>query len=221
MKGKVLQVKLSDIVLDDSIYPRSSVNAFNVARLVAAAKTGAKFPPLIVEAGSFRLVDGRHRYGAYSELQIESVEAVAKSYSSEADLFADAVRYNVSHGLALDQYSINNAIIRLGQMGLSKEAIGEIVRLPVDRLEKIEKGFGISTVDGKPIAVKGGLKHFAGQVLTPQQVATNRHYGGMKAGFYINQIASLLENNMFPRTPTFATAMDKLTSLWAKVRPQP
>lgn len=211
------KVTLTDIVIDETIYPRSAVNEFNVNRLVAALKTGAMLPPITMEAATRRLVDGRHRYEAYQKEGLKTIEVIEKVYASEADLFADAVRCNIGHGQPLDQYTVRNAIIRLTEYGYQREQISEVVRLPTEYIEKIERGFAVSQ-DGKPLALKGGLSHLKGHTLDPQQMAVNKHYSGGKAIFYVRQLCELIENEMAPESVNFAAAMDRLITLWTSPR---
>jgi hypothetical protein len=214
------KIAISKIVIDETIYPRTSVSEFNVNRLVAALKTGVKLPSIIVEAKTYRLVDGRHRYDAYKKEGLKTIEVIEKVYASEADLFADAVRYNIGHGEPLDQYTIRNAIIRLTAYGYQREQISDVVRLPLDTIEKIERGFAASQ-DGKPVALKGGLNHLKGRTLDPQQMEINKHYSGGKAIFYVKQICDLLENDIAPTTAGFAAEMDRLVMLWHQVSGRP
>lgn len=210
-----MKLAIEKIIVDENIYPRSSVNEFNISKLVAALASGVVLPPITVEAKTFRLVDGRHRFEAYKKNKIKTIEVVTKVYKNEADLFADAVRCNIGHGLQLDSYTVRAAVIRLTEYGYSKEAISDVVRMPVEQLEKIERGYASEQASGKPIALKGGLSHLKGTSLSPQQMQINRHYGGAKATFYIRQICELLENNMAPlESPNFIYEMDKLTDLW-------
>jgi ParB-like chromosome segregation protein Spo0J len=206
----------SQIVIDDAIYPRKEISEFGVTRLIQALLTGAKLPPIIVEASTLRLVDGRHRLLAHQRLDIKQIEVKEKTYATDADLFADAVRLNTGHGEPLDSYSIKNAIIKLEDYGYSKEKISEVVRLPVARIEKMERGFAVNEA-GKPLAVKGGLSHLHGALLTPEQQAINRKYSGGKAIFHLKQLNQLLENDMYPQTALFATEMDRLVLLWTKI----
>jgi ParB-like chromosome segregation protein Spo0J len=211
-------IALNKIVLDEAIYPRSGVSEFNVGRLISAIKTGVKLPPLIVEASTFRLVDGRHRYEAFKRQEIAKVSVEQKVYSTEADLFADAVRYNIGHGEPLDQYSVRSAIVRLEKYGYSRERISDVVRLPVDALEKIERGLAANE-SGEPIALKGGLNHMAGSVLNPAQLEVNRHYSGAKASFHARQLGDLLQNDMWPmRSESFAREMDRVVKLWTAIK---
>lgn len=211
-----MKIEIKRIVLDQNIYPRTSVSQFNVSRLVAALKTGCKLPPVTVEASSFRLVDGWHRHAAYSEEGVERIECTVKTYSTEADLFADAVRLNVGHGEPLDSYSIRGAIIRLEGYGFKRAQISEVVRLPADRIEKIERGFATGPT-GEPVALKSGLAHMHGSMLTEEQQAVNRRYSGGKAIFHLRQLCSLLEADMVPNTETFTFEMNRLTNLWTKI----
>jgi hypothetical protein len=196
------------------------VSEFNVRRLVSAYKTGTVFPPLVVEAGTARLVDGRHRLAAYEEVEIKEAEVVEKVYATEADLFADAVRLNIGHGQPLDQYCIRNAIIRLTEYGYAREQISDAVKLPVEQIERITHTFAVDETTGKPLALKGGLDHLRGRPLSPQQQSLNRHYSGPKATFYVRQLRELLERGMWPdQNMNFIREMDLMVEAWLAVRP--
>jgi hypothetical protein len=211
-----MKIKVSRIVIDESIYPRSSVSQINVDRLRAALRTGVKLPPLVIEARTNRLVDGRHRHAAFQQESINQCEAIEKVYANDAELFADAIRCNIGHGEPLDHYSIRRAILRLAEeYGYQRETISEIVRLPVPQIEHIEKGFAAKLEDGKPFAVKGGLPHLAGVSLSAEQREVVKHYSGGKAVFQARQLADLLEHDMWPRkSASFAAEMNRLTKLW-------
>lgn len=209
-----MKLKLADIVIDESIYPRTQVNQYNVQRMVHAHKSGVTFPPLVVEGGTHRLVDGRHRYETFKREGLKSVTVTEKSYTSEADLYADAVRLNVGHGEPLDQYSVRSAIAKLTEYGYARDAISDVVRIPVEHLDKIVKGFA-ATPAGQPVALKGGLRHMGGQTLNEQQMEVNRSYAGGKATFYARQVADLLAADLWPHdSQSFVEQMDRLVDLW-------
>lgn len=212
-------IELSRIVVDESIYPRNNVSEFNVRRLVSAYKTGTVFPPLVIEAGTARLVDGRHRLAAYGEVEVQEAEVIEKVYATEAELFADAVRLNIDHGQPLDQYCIRNAIIRLSEYGYEREQISEAVKLPVDQIERITHTFAVDETTGKPLALKGGLDHLRGRPLSPQQQSLNRHYSGPKAIFYVRQIREMLERGMWPdQSLNFVREMNLLVETWMAIQ---
>jgi hypothetical protein len=213
-----MRIDLSQIVIDNTIYPRGQVNEYHVDRLLAAMDAGARLPEIVIDAASKRLVDGRHRYEVYLRKGLKTIACIKKSYADESDLFADSIRLNVSHGLQLSQYNVRNAIIRLEQYGYTKEAISDVVRIPIERIEEIERGFASDADSGAPIALKGGLSHLAGEQLNKEQQETNRRYSGPKAVFFVKQISGLLANDMWPRTATFAAEMDTLCERWKAVR---
>jgi len=73
-------IKLSEIVWEPSIYPRETWNTNTIAQYADVIKTGKRFPPIIVEAGSKRLLDGKHRveaYKLYIELYSKRQESLA------------------------------------------------------------------------------------------------------------------------------------------------
>jgi hypothetical protein len=134
-----MRIKLADLKLDESLYPRKAVNPFFVHRMLDALD--AQFPPIVIEQSTGRLVDGWHRHQVYLAKGIKDTPAIAKSYLNDADLFADAVRLNTTHGIPLTAYDLRNAIARLESMGYQRDAISEVVKLPVDKIAEISKGF--------------------------------------------------------------------------------
>jgi ParB-like chromosome segregation protein Spo0J len=215
-------VQIDELVLDWSLYPRNGVNELNVARLVNAILTKVKLPPMVVEKSTKRIIDGFHRYHAYMKAEVSKVEVTYKVYNSEADVFTDAIRLNIGHGIPLDSYTIKRAILRFQTYGYSREQISEIVHLPPARIEDIERGFASSSDSGEPIALKGGLSHLSGKALSTEQQEVNRHYSGKQATYYLRQLSTLIENDMWPRSEIFAFEMNRLIELWTKSQqPQP
>jgi ParB-like nuclease domain len=213
-----MQIELTKIVIDPEIYPRSQVNPYQVHRLAEAIEAGEKLPPIILEAKTNRLVDGRHRMDAHERLKLASIEAKFKSYATPADIFADAVALNVTHGVPLSNYEVRSAVAKLEAMGFERDRIGTVVRMTSGRLDEMVKGFGQDS-DGQSIALKGGLAHKAGKPLSDSQQAAMKHYAGGQATFYVRQIILLLANDLWPRdSDSFAAEMDKLAAMWKKAK---
>jgi hypothetical protein len=59
-------IKLADIVWDPSLYPRERWNSHTIEVYIDALRSGAQFPPLVLEAETNRLLDGVHRQKAYA-----------------------------------------------------------------------------------------------------------------------------------------------------------
>lgn len=212
-----MKMKLENLVLDDVLRARSSLDPIAVHRLVQAYEAGARFPPMTVEAGTRRLVDGWTRRAAYERLGLTVIEVIQKRYASEAELFADAIRLNVSHGEPLSSYDLKCAIARLEELGIKRESISEIVRIPAARIDEMVRGSGVGA-SGSAVPLKYGLGHLAGQQLTQQQQGALKHYGGQSAAYYVNQLILLLEQDLWPRNqPNFANGMTKLCGLWTAI----
>jgi DNA-binding CsgD family transcriptional regulator len=68
-------INLSSVVLDMDIYPRAEWSQPTVERYVEALGAGDRFPPIILEAGTNRLLDGMHRYQAHRRLGRDEIDA--------------------------------------------------------------------------------------------------------------------------------------------------
>ena len=116
-------MRLSEIKLDEAIYPRKSVNQKLVDAYVSALELQAedsdlpKFPPIEVQqvSGYLRpgdiaclLIDGAHRLAAHAQRKIETIEVVewqpgvVLDYeTSKNDLRLRSANLNVTHGAKL------------------------------------------------------------------------------------------------------------------------
>lgn len=72
-------IKLDQIVWDGSIYPREKWNTNTIEQYADVIKTGKRFPPIVVEQGTYRLLDGKHRVEAhkrYAEMYEQRQESL-------------------------------------------------------------------------------------------------------------------------------------------------
>jgi hypothetical protein len=68
------ELTLAAVVFDDAIYPRSEWSATTVKRYVEALEAGDRFPPIVLERGTNRLLDGMHRARAHQESERDTIE---------------------------------------------------------------------------------------------------------------------------------------------------
>lgn len=66
-------MQISRIKWDPEIYPRGKWNTSTVERYADAIEAGDEFPPVIVEAGTMKLLDGKHRIEAYKKAGVEDI----------------------------------------------------------------------------------------------------------------------------------------------------
>lgn len=66
-------IAITDVVLDDAIYPRTAWSQPTVDRYAEALAADEVFPPIVVEAKTNRLLDGMHRLRAHRAAGRESI----------------------------------------------------------------------------------------------------------------------------------------------------
>lgn len=68
------RVPLDDVQFDMSIYPRSEWSARTVERYAESLTAGETLPPIVVESGTSRLLDGLHRWKAHRQVGETTIE---------------------------------------------------------------------------------------------------------------------------------------------------
>jgi hypothetical protein len=212
------KVKLKDLVLDYTIYPRNDVSGTHVQSLCDAFLSGSDIPPLVVDRKSKRIVDGFHRYKMHDKLKHEIVEVILKDYRSEAEIFADSVRLNAAHGRAFDNYDKGRAVLKLKDFGYSEEEIAKIAFITPERIQKIELNTG-TIPSGERIVIKNGLRlELVGENLNKKEIKLNESWSGMNPAFHARQILDMLKANIIPKSPAFHQFMDEIVNLWSDIR---
>jgi len=85
-----MKMKITEIVWDAKIYPRSQWSTSTIERYADAIEAGEQFPPLMIEEGTNRLLDGKHRLEAYKKAGVNDVpvEVVKVPEGMSAKYFA-------------------------------------------------------------------------------------------------------------------------------------
>lgn len=103
-----MKIKLSEIVIDDKIYPRESPKQDLVDEYVEAMEGGAIFPPLVIHESTKMLLDGLHRYLAYKKRNIAEIEVEIDPEPKITDIIKEGYKlllrgawYNARHGIQL------------------------------------------------------------------------------------------------------------------------
>lgn len=66
---------MTTVVFDETIYPRSEASETTIRRYAEALAAGDRFPPIVLEQGTNRLLDGMHRARAHQQAERETIEA--------------------------------------------------------------------------------------------------------------------------------------------------
>jgi len=136
-KAPVRREKISDLVLEWSLYPRMEVDHKDVVRSYARAlRAGCVFPT--VKVGLFRgkkiLVDGVHRVRAHELNGIDCADCSELPFESEAELFAEAVRLNSDHGKAFSEVEVKANITRLKRYKFDVNEIVALTHVPATEI---------------------------------------------------------------------------------------
>lgn len=141
----------AELETPEDIYTRARGSPWwaNVHAYAQEMKAGAKFPPIMIGEYEGRLivVDGYHRVAAHKELKAEFINGTIKKYGSIQEIVEDSVRANNHHGIRYTPQDKAHIAKLLEEYGLQREAISELVKVPVDRLERFTvRNFGGKTI---------------------------------------------------------------------------
>lgn len=206
---KTEHVPAVELVEDFTMYPRTGVDPLNVQDIAASLELGRDIPPIIVCRKSKRIVDGFHRKHAYVKVKGNacSVPAKLRDYANDGELYEAAIEANAAHGLKLKHFDRRRILARGRELGIPTMRLAAILRMTKQRAEQIlttetAKGptsapFAATGPNGTIIPLKSTLiPLMSGKTLTAEQAEVNRHAGGMKPMFWVNQLLALLMTDM-------------------------
>ncbi len=80
MKNDFVTIPISDIYLDEYIYPRENIDHKRINVFVENLRDNFKFDPIKVQAipgqkGKYRILDGAHRWNAFKKAGRRMIEA--------------------------------------------------------------------------------------------------------------------------------------------------
>jgi ParB-like chromosome segregation protein Spo0J len=116
-------MRLTEIKLDATLWPRTREDKETVEHY---AEIFQELPPIVIQKGTGKLVDGWHRWYAASKLGLTEVQ-VEEVKIPDNLLFAEAVKRNLKHGVPLKKHERNRAILRLSDAGLSTHQVANIL----------------------------------------------------------------------------------------------
>jgi len=198
------KVNINSLIMDFNLYPRCKVDSVHASYMLESINAGVQLPAIIVDKKTKKVVDGFHRITSFrqyfkSHKDVEPiVDVIFKSYKSDAAMFADAMKYNSSHGRMLTQYDRAHCIILAEEMKLTREEITFALSITASKYDEL-KAEHIGSLHKSPhlnIPLKRTIRHKAGQKLTKKQAEVNERLSGMNQMFYANQIIDLIESDL-------------------------
>jgi hypothetical protein len=139
MKEVLVKKKIGDLEIDPKLTELRHINMVFVSTYRQNYRSGAHFPPLVIQKGTNRVVSGNHRLTAMlMEFDVNhEIDVIEKKYKNEREVLEDFVRENATHGNALDQFSKKKLINALLKESCPVEEISRLFNIPVSRIEKL------------------------------------------------------------------------------------
>lgn len=194
--GEPIRLPLTKVVIDESLYPRYRESAGTISQYAEAKRAGAQFPPIKLDQ-NYRLIDGLHRYRADELNGAEFVEYELERVKNDLDFFKRAMTANAHHGHRYTSIDYAHMVLRGEELGLNSNEIAELVYVTPGFLEEATRDWFALNGKKEKVALKRTIRHMAGRKLTNDQLDANRKISGMNQTFYINQLALLLDNDLF------------------------
>ena len=189
--------KVGELVIDFGVLPRSAINFAHLGGIKNALLSGVAFPPIVAERSTRRVVDGLHRYKAYTQLWGEGheVEVEFRDYADDNELFLEAAAANSAHGLPYSTYDRTRILCEAEKRGISREVISSAIKVPVEKADKkLADGsaFKKTPLGDERVPLRTGMKRLAGRKLTKAQLEANHKAGAMKAEYHCDALITLL-----------------------------
>lgn len=199
-KGKRRILAIKDLVFDEDVYPRMKVGWLTAYQYAQAIKAGAEFPAIIVGfyKDRYYVIDGWHRVEAHRVLKEQMIQAIIYEYSSKRDMFADAVVLNVVHGRQLSVQERVRIVDTLKEMDFTRIEIGELVRIPTDKLGRFEARV-IIRPNGEKLYLKSLTDRADGQGIEEGDQDT---FSVRDVLNLLTQLVSVLRADIFPAEDT-------------------
>lgn len=216
-KSQTKLLKLSEIKVDDKLYPRVHTDHVTVAKYYHAMNSGAVFPPIIVAQmndGRKLLIDGLHRMKAAKGCKETHIQATIETGLTEGEVFKEAVIANAAHGKPFTTQEVVQITVTMQSLDMSLNEISEIIRIPVDKIEAfVAKRIIRISETGETIAIKkplhkvfGGMEISQQEGITPNQMKLN----GRNQIATVDMLNSLFESNWIEDSETLRGKLKKL-----------
>lgn len=92
------ELAVADVVFDRDIYPRAEWSQSTVNRYAEAITGGDEFPPIVLEKGTNRLLDGMHRLQAHKQALRNEISVVWQDVPEDVPAKLFAASLSARHG---------------------------------------------------------------------------------------------------------------------------
>lgn len=219
------KIAIESIVWEPSIYPRQKWNTSTIERYADAIEAGEQFPPITLEKGTNRLLDGKHRLEAHKRVGASAICAEWHSIPDGMTAKYYAASLSARHGdrlsnadikeIAEAEFEANPQLdpVKWGRgLGISKSTVYRWVShiLEREKADRASKAWRLSKLGWtyREIAARLGI----GKSQVEEDVSENSHLGkiGQVLGEHWNDkgIAELANRLNLSLTDCYAAALE-------------
>ena len=141
--ARVEAIPVDGVVWDPSVYPRAKWNTSTIERYAEALRAGAEFPPIVIDADTGLLLDGKHRLEAHRKAGVEEIAAERRTVPEGMSAKYYAATLSASHG------------DRMSYSDLKALAVEEFTADPTRDVEEWAKELGVQVACINKAACKG------------------------------------------------------------------
>lgn len=162
-------------------------------------RSGAIFPPPIIDQKTKKIVSGNHRvkawiaeYGLDHEIEVEE-----RAYKNRKEILTDFAKENLTHGRPLSGNEKRQITIELLKENMTPEACSQLFNVPVKAIKNYA-GMSVMVLEGKKEetrAIKKGIEHLAGTTMDKDKYEEHRSYDrGISCTAQVNQLIRWIDN---------------------------
>ena len=131
-------MKVGKLIIADWAIALRSIDIHVVSRYRQAMRTGAKFPPVIVDKKTLEIISGNHRVTAYLAEFGEGydIEVDLQSFKSHAEQLRVMAEENAKHGMLMDGFTRRKIAAAMIDEGIDTANVAAIFNVPVQVIEK-------------------------------------------------------------------------------------
>lgn len=212
-------VAVDSLEFDPAFYPRMKPSDYHIHEIVNAMEGGNELPPIVADRATRKIIDGVHRWNAAIKRELAEIAVEWRDYTSETEMFKDAVLLNSVHGLnfgARDKLKV----IEIGQQfGLKEIDVAGLLRTSESYIKAIMPRYATVQADAKAtklerLPLKASTRHLSGQTITPAQAdAIRGNAPGTSYLLVVRQLLSAVKNDLLPPAEQNPVLWGELTEL--------
>lgn len=187
MKKENKLLKTEEVNFDEFIYPRDRWSQATVYQYMEAMKQGAVFPPITVAwfDDDYVLIDGKHRLESHTQKHTEYIQAEVIYGLSKKQIYLEAIKRNVSHGIRFDDRDKRKIVKKLTSLKLESNEISKLLYFDMRELDRFMPDKFKNILSGEELKNKEGEGGFKGFDIKGNETKEKDFYGKTMGQFRI------------------------------------